>query len=126
MREIEFASVLGHDLATVLKLSHALEITLSDDKRYSAQRCYEMGFVNMIVPSEKLTAEAISWAERMLYLGPRCARNLKEIICRKFYMAPLEGMALARTLEQDLFGMEDTIEGPRAFKEATKPILKGR
>lgn len=115
-----------HDLTRVLTLGHALEIALWGDKRYSAQRCYEIGFVNKIVHNEKLMEEAMSWAERMLYLGPRCVRNLKEIIYRGFYMTPLEGMAFARALEQNLFNMEDTVEGPRAFKEGRKPIFKGR
>jgi enoyl-CoA hydratase/carnithine racemase len=114
-----------HDLTRVLQLGHALEIALWGDKRLSAQRCYEMGFINKIVPKEKLMEEAISWAERMLDLGPRCVRDLKEIIYRGFYMPPSEGMAFGKALEQNLYGMKDTVEGPKAFMEKRKPVFKG-
>lgn len=115
-----------HDLTKVVNLGHALEIAIWGDKRHSAQRFYEIGFVNKVVPKEKLMEEAISWAERILYLAPRCVRNIKEILNRGFYMPPSEGMAFAKALEQNLYGMEDTLEGPKAFKEGRKPIFKGK
>jgi enoyl-CoA hydratase/carnithine racemase len=115
-----------HDLTRQVSLGHALEIALWADRRHSAQRGYEMGWINKVVHKEGLLDEAMSWAERMLYLGPRCVRNLKEIICRGFYMVPSEGMAFAKALEQNLYGMEDTVEGPLAFKEQRKPVFRGR
>lgn len=115
-----------HDLTTRLFLGHALEIVLWGDTRISAQRGYEMGWINRVVPKEKLMEEAMSWAERMLYLGPRCVRNLKEILYRGQYMVSSEGEAFAVALEQNLQGMEDTIEGPQAFVEKRKPRFKNR
>lgn len=114
------------DLTRQLSLAHALEIALWGDARITAQRGYEMGWINRVVPKEKLMEEAFSWAERMLHLGPRCVRNLKEIIYRGFYMPPSEGIAFAQALEQNLVGMEDTIEGPKSFAEKRKPVFKNR
>ena len=114
------------DLTRQLGLGHALEIALWGDARMTAQRGYEIGWINRVVPKEKLMEEAFSWAERMLYLAPRCVRNLKEIIYRGFYMPPSEGLAFALALEQNLAGMEDTIEGPRAFAEKRQPEFKNR
>ena len=62
----------------------------------------------------------------MLYLGPRCVRNLKEIIYRGYYMTPQEGKAFAAATETNLAGMEDTKEGPRAFAEKRQPVFKNR
>ncbi len=70
--------------------------------------------------------EAMEWAERILSLAPRDVRNLKEILYRSFYMSPLEGAAFARALEQNLQGMEDSIEGPLAFSEKRKPTFKNK
>ena len=70
--------------------------------------------------------EAMTWAERMLYLGPQAVRNIKELIYRGYYMTPKEGLAYAFALEKNLEGMEDTIEGPKAFAEKRKPQFKGR
>ncbi len=114
------------DLTRQLNLGHALEIALWGDRRITARRGYEIGWINRVVPKEKLMEEAYEWAERMCYLGPRCVRNLKEILYRGYYMPPSEGLAFARALEQNLFGMEDTVEGPRAFTEKRKADFKNR
>lgn len=114
------------DLTREIGIGHALEIVLWGDKRITAQRAYEIGWVNRVVPKEKLMQEAMSWAERMLYLGPRAVRNLKEIIHRGYYMPTEMGRRFAYALEQNLKGMEDTLEGPRAFAEKRNPHFKNR
>ena len=114
------------DLTRQLSLGHALEIALWGDGRITAQRGYEIGWINRVVPREKLMEEAFSWAERILYLAPRCVRNLKEIIYRGFYMPPSEGLAFAHALEQNLAGMEDSVEGPKSFAEKRKPMFKNK
>jgi enoyl-CoA hydratase/carnithine racemase len=115
-----------HNLPSQLLLGHALEIALWGDRLLSAQRAYEMGWVNKVVPGERLMDEALEWAERMLSLAPRAVRNLKEILYRGAYLTPLEGRAFGRALEQNLAGMEDTREGPRAFAEKRKPNFQNR
>jgi len=114
------------DLTRQLHLGHALEITLWGDRRMTAQRGYEIGWINRVVPKEKLMEEALSWAERMLYLGPRSVRNLKEIIYRGSYLPPDEGRTFGRALEQNLLGMEDSVEGPRAFTEKRRPEFENK
>lgn len=115
-----------HDLTRQLHLSHALEVALWGDRRLSAKRGYEIGWINEVVPKEQLMNRAREWALRMLDLAPRAVRNLKETIYRGFYMVPSEGAAFAKALEANLRGMEDTIEGPKAFKEGRKPKFKNR
>jgi len=115
-----------HPLTRQMHLQHALEIVLCGDRRITAQRAYEMGWVNRVVPKERLMDEAMEWAERILYLAPRDVRNLKEILYRGFYMSPMEGAAFSRALEQNLIGMEDSIEGPKSFSEKRKPQFKNR
>ncbi len=115
-----------HDLTRQLPLGLALEIALWGDGRISAQRAFEIGWVNRVVPKAKLMDEAMSWAERMLYLAPRCVKNIKEILYRAYYMPPSEGEAFAVALEQNLQGMEDTVEGPKAFAEKRKAQFKNR
>lgn len=115
-----------HPLTRQMLLGHALEIVLWGDRRITAQRGYEMGWVNRVVPKERLMDEAMEWAERILYLAPRDVRNLKEILYRGAYMSPMEGAAFARALEQNLIGMEDSIEGPKAFGEKRKPEFKNK
>ena len=115
-----------HDISRQMHLQHALELVLWGDRRISAQRAYEMGWVNRVVPKEKLMDEAMEWAERVLYLAPRSMRNLKEIIYRGWSMDPATGRAFSKALEQNLVGMEDSIEGPTAFAEKRRPNFKNR
>ena len=115
-----------HPLTRQMHLQHALEVVLWGDRRITAQRAYEMGWVNRVVPKERLMDEAMEWAERILYLAPRDVRNLKEILYRGFYMSPMEGSAFAQALEQNLAGMEDSIEGTKAFTEKRKPQFKNK
>jgi len=113
-------------LPRVIGLSHALELALWGDKRIPAQRAYEMGFVNKVVPKEKLMDEAMDWAQRALHLAPRSMGNLKQILHRAYYMGPMEARAFGQALEQNLVGMEDSIEGPKAFSEKRVPLFKNR
>lgn len=115
-----------YDLTRQLQLGHALEVALWGNRRITAQRGYEMGWINRVMPKDKLMEEALSWADDMRYLAPRCVRNLKEIIYRGFYLPPSEAEALAQALEQNLIGMEDSIEGPKAFAEKRKPVFKNK
>lgn len=115
-----------YDLTRQLHLGHALEVALWGDRRLSAQRGYEVGWINQVVPKEKLMDTAREWASRMLYLAPRAVRELKQIIYRGFYMPPSEANAFAWALQADLFGMEDSVEGPKAFQERRKPQFKNR
>jgi len=113
-------------LTRQLTLAHALEIALWGDARISAQRGYEMGWINKVVPKDDLMSEAMSWAERMLYLAPRCVSNLKQMIYRAHSLSPHEALAFGVALEQNLMEMEDTLEGVRAFAEKRKPEFKNR
>ncbi len=115
-----------HDLTRQIGLGHALELVLWGDGRISAQRAYEIGWVNRVVPGDRLMDEAMSWAERILALAPRAVRNFKEILYRGYYMEPIQGQAFAQALEQNLQGMEDSLEGPKAFAEKRKPNFKNR
>jgi enoyl-CoA hydratase/carnithine racemase len=115
-----------YSLTRQMGLGHALEIALWGDARISAQRAYEIGFVNRVVSPGNVMDEAMSWAERMLTLGPRCVRNLKEILYKGCYLTPEEAEAFGDALETNLVGMEDTVEGAKSFFERRKPTFKNR
>jgi enoyl-CoA hydratase len=115
-----------YGLTRQMHLQHALEVVLWGDARITAQRAYEMGWLNRVVPQGKAMEEAMRWAERMLSLGPQCVRNLKEILYRSYTMTPEEAEAFYHPLEANLTGMEDTLEGSRAFVEKRSPNFHNR
>jgi enoyl-CoA hydratase len=115
-----------YSLTRQIQLTHALEIVLWGDARINAQRAYEIGWVNRVLPQEKVMEEAMSMAQRMLSLGPRCVRNLKEILYRSYTMTQEENEVFYHKLESNLVGTEDTLEGSRAFVEKRKPHFRNR
>ena len=114
------------DLTLHMHIGHCMELVLWGDQRVSAQRAYEMGFYNRVVPANKLMEEAMNWADRMLYLAPRAVWNFKEIIKRGHYMEPKLGRAFGQALEQNLRGMEDSAEGAGALREKRRPNFKNK
>lgn len=108
-------------LTRQIGLGSALELILWGDTLYTAQRCYEIGWVQRVVPGDKLLSTAMDYAERALVMAPRAVRNMKEALYRGYYMDPLEGQAFGNAIEQNLAGMQDSIEGPSAFSEKRKP-----
>ena len=61
-------------LPRIVGLGNAMEIVVWCDKRISAQRAYEMGLVNKVVPGDQLMDEALDWGRRLLELAPRTLR----------------------------------------------------
>ena len=55
-----------------------------------------------------------------------CLWNLKEILYRGTVMGPIEAQRYASNLERNLQGMEDSVEGPKAFSEKRAPVFKNQ
>jgi len=89
-------------------------------RQYDAQRAYEMGLVNLVVPLEDLEAETVAWCREMLVLSPFALRMLKA-----GFNAADDGLAGIQQLAGDatmLFYMsEEGQEGRDAFVEKRKP-----
>jgi enoyl-CoA hydratase/carnithine racemase len=95
-------------------------------KPISAQRAYEVGLVNEVVPMAQLMATAERWADEILQASPVAVRAAKEAATRGLEL-PLE-TAIVRPYEyqQTLWVSEDFAEGPRAFAEKRPPNWTGR
>lgn len=102
----------------------ALEATMWGARQYSADRMYELGYVNKVVPKEELLTEAIAWAEEVCEMGPVSVWTHKELMYRYLWSDNDTwnriGMAMFAKCEM----MEDSIEGPKAFAEKRKPNWK--
>ena len=100
----------------------AMELLLVGDN-LSAERAYDIGLINKIVPKEELMDAAMKVAEKICQNGPLAVRTAKEIAVRQ---ANLEaGFVLEKALGARVFGSHDADEGPKAFMEKRKPNFKG-
>jgi len=89
-------------------------------QEYDAQRAYDRGSVNAVVPHAELEATALDWAETILGKSPTAIRMLK------FAMnATDDGMVglqvLAGEATRLAYGTDEAIEGRDAFLEKRPP-----
>lgn len=105
-----------------------MEMVLTGDQM-SAQRAYELGFVNKVVPLENLMDAAMELAERIMVNAPlsvqvskRIARGIDE------GHVPSDDVHWDRTMREVkvIMASEDAKEGPLAFAQKRKPEWKGR
>ena len=89
-------------------------------EEYSAQRAYEMGAVNRVVPHEQLEAEALKMARTILTKSPTAIRMLKYA-----FNATDDGMVglqmFAGETTRLAYGTDEAVEGRDAFLEKRDP-----
>lgn len=112
-------------LARLVGKGRALELLLTGDM-VSAQRAYEIGLVNKVVPAADLLKEAKALAAALAQKAPVAVRYIIEAVHHGLDM-PLPA---AQALETSLFGLvastDDMKEGTRAFLEKRQASWKGR
>jgi enoyl-CoA hydratase/carnithine racemase len=93
----------------------------------SAQRAYEVGLVNTVVPAGQHVAEALAWAEELAQHAPLVLRTLKRFVTQQVLpKGPSELMALANRDLKVVQTSDDIQEGRAAWREKRKPRYTGR
>lgn len=101
----------------------AMELLLTGEP-IDAQRAYDVGLINKVVPADQVFDEAMKMAEKICQNGPLAVRTAKEIAVRAMLNEP--GFVLEKALAARVFSSEDAKEGPAAFAERRPPAFKGR
>lgn len=112
-------------LTRVVGKVNAMEMVLTG-KFITAERAYELGLVNKVVPVELYLEEAVKMAREVAQQSPLAIRLAKEAVL-KAYDSPLsEGLEFERKNFYLLFATEDQKEGMAAFVEKRAPFFIGK
>ncbi len=103
----------------------ALEILLTGDM-VPAQRAFEIGLVNRVVPAADLLAEATKLAQALASKAPIAARYILEAVNHGLEMPFAHGEFLETTLFGTIASSADMREGTTAFLEKRKAVWTGK
>jgi enoyl-CoA hydratase len=103
----------------------ALELLMTA-KPISAQRGYEIGFVNQVVSDNQVLEKARQIAESIIAGAPLVAAAAKEMVRSVLGVPPKEALRLAEAIFEPIYNSADAVEGPLAFQEKRKPNWLGR
>ena len=115
----------GTILPKLIPLSAVLELVFTAEP-VSAQRAYDMGFLNQVVPADRLMPEALALAGKIAENSPLAVQYFKELAYRGLNMSSQDISSLTYHMYDQLLTTEDSKEGPRAFAEKRKPRWQGR
>ena len=108
-----------------LPTSIALEVVMTGEP-ITAQRAYELGLVNRVVPSGQSVQAALELANVICQAAPLSVRFSKKIVRTAISQGEGAVFALVDELGPAVRNSEDGHEGPRAFAEKRQPVWKGR
>jgi enoyl-CoA hydratase len=125
--EAKLGTTAGGISSLVARMPHklAMEIMLLGSK-VPAQRAYEVGFTNRVVPNGQHEAEALAMADQLLDSAPLVIGALKRLVNEVLPIGPIERLVEIGQIIATVRQSEDMQEGIQAYKEKRKPNFKAR
>ena len=105
---------------------HAAMGVILAGQRLTAERAYQYGLVNEVVPQGELLEAAERWAKEILMGAPLSIRASKEAVIRAKDLPLDRAMEAILPHNTYMYESEDVVEGVKAFAEKRKPNWKGR
>lgn len=103
----------------------AMEILMTGDA-ISAEDALSIGFINDVVPPDRLLPRAMEFADRLKRNAPVAVAAIKEAVLRTSGVPLEEAYGIEAEISARVTQTEDAREGPRAFMEKREPVFTGR
>ena len=103
----------------------ALQLLLTGDP-ISAERAWQLGLVNEVVPAAQLHDRVQALAERIAAQAPLSVRAAKQMVYATRELPLGQAYAEAERLFEPVYRSDDAQEGPRAFRDRRPPRWTGR
>jgi len=103
----------------------AMEIMVTAEP-ITAQRAYELGLVNKVVPLAELRDTAQAMAAGIAANAPLSVRAAKSLVYLSAEQGWSAALAAADDLYESVYLSDDAQEGPRSFQEKRKPVWTGK
>jgi enoyl-CoA hydratase len=112
-------------LLWMLPLNINLELTMTAEP-ISAERMYQLGFLNKLVEHNQVLTAAMELAETIRDNAPLSVMAAKQSLKEALDLGKTLGLKNAFRIYEQVYDSQDAIEGPRAFAEKRKPNWQGR
>lgn len=103
----------------------AMELAMTGEL-FSAQRAYELGFVNRLTAPGEALAEAKKLAAKIAANGPLAVATTKQVIVESQDWSIADMFARQQPLLERVLTSEDAREGAMAFAQKRAPVWSGR
>ena len=114
----------GYNHGHVANLPFPVAMEMALGFRFTAQRFYELGFLNRLVAADQLMASALAMAEHLLTLPPASRVNTVHMM-RQMRPAPSPELKRLAAALHEHGAKSDLMESRAAFAEKRAPRFKG-
>src|SRR6202049_3894468 len=114
----------GYNHGHLANLPYPIAMEMALGFRFTAERFYEIGFLNRLVDADQLIPSALAMAEHLLTLPPASRVNTVHMMRQMRPVPSAEQQRLAAALHEH-GAKSDLIESRAAFAEKRRPNFKG-
>ena len=114
----------GYNHGHIANVPYPIALEMALGFRFTAERFYEIGFLNRLVDADQLIPSALAMAEHLLTLPPASRVNTVHMMRQMRPVPSAEQQRLAGALHEH-GAKSDLIESRSAFAEKRQPRFKG-